>query len=68
LKGTGNRIELLIADNGKGFDTDQVQGQRTLGGGSGLHSMKERAELSGESLFIESNEGAGTIVRASWPC
>jgi PAS domain S-box-containing protein len=67
LKGAGNRIELLVADNGKGFDADQVQAQRSLGGGFGLHSMNERAELSGGSLFIESNRGAGTIVRVSWP-
>jgi signal transduction histidine kinase len=29
--------------------------------------MKERAELSGGLFNIESVEGKGTVIRASWP-
>jgi signal transduction histidine kinase len=29
--------------------------------------MKERAELSGGSLLIESGQGKGTTLRAAWP-
>ncbi|HXX35517.1 MAG TPA: ATP-binding protein [Thermodesulfobacteriota bacterium] len=35
--------------------------------GLGLDSMRERAELSGGFLSIESSKGAGTIIRAKWP-
>ncbi len=67
LKRTAGGVELLVADKGKGFDIDQVQAKRSLTGGFGLHSMKERAELSGGSLSIKSGEGAGTTIRVFWP-
>jgi len=60
-------IELAIEDNGRGFDVDQVRSTKSLKGGFGLTSMKERTELSGGSFSIESVPGAGTLVRASWP-
>lgn len=55
------RIELVIEDNGIGFDLE------TIKKGLGLGSMRERAELSGGSLDIESVRGKGTSIRASWP-
>lgn len=66
LKETGSGIELLVADNGKGFDTDEVQAKKSLSGGFGLHSMKERTELSGGSFSIGSSPGEGTVLKASW--
>jgi PAS domain S-box-containing protein len=66
LKRTGAGIELLVADNGKGFDPDEVQTKKALTGGFGLHSMKERTQLSNGSFSIESAPGKGTILRASW--
>jgi len=30
--------------------------------------MKKRAEISGGSLVITSDNEKGTIIRASWPC
>jgi PAS domain S-box-containing protein len=67
LEKTEGTIELLIEDNGRGFnlqDTDSAEGSKT---GLGLASMKERTEYSGGSFSIESTRGAGTIARASWP-
>ena len=62
-------IEVIIEDNGVGFDPSRVSvGKNGDKGGLGLAGMKERAELSGGSFFIESLPGSGTIVRASWPC
>ncbi len=55
------RIELVIEDNGIGFDMESITG------GLGLGSMRERAELSGGSFDIESVLGKGTLIRASWP-
>jgi PAS domain S-box-containing protein len=56
-----DRIQLTIQDNGRGFDVDKVVK------GFGLSTMRERAELSGGTFAIES-EDRGTIIRASWPC
>jgi signal transduction histidine kinase len=56
-----DRIELVIEDNGIGFDRESVKR------GLGLGSMRERAELSVGSFDIESVKGRGTVIRASWP-
>ncbi len=53
-------IELVIEDNGTGFDVKSIKK------GLGLGSMRERAELSGGSLDIESVKEKGTVIRASW--
>jgi signal transduction histidine kinase len=55
------RIELVIEDNGTGFDVESIKK------GLGLGSMRERAEFSGGSFDIESVKGKGTVIRASWP-
>jgi signal transduction histidine kinase len=54
-----DRIELVIQDNGIGFDIESIKK------GSGLGSMRERAEFSLGSFDIESVKG--TVIRASWP-
>jgi signal transduction histidine kinase len=63
----GDRMELVIRDNGQGFNLEKVISQKSTKKGLGLSSMKERTELSGGSFAIESAEGKGTIIRASWP-
>jgi signal transduction histidine kinase len=67
LRKMGGRIELVLEDNGQGFDPGKVLGSESAKRGFGLTSMKERTELSGGSFAIESAEGKGTTVRASWP-
>ena len=64
-KGNG-RIELMLQDNGRGFDPERGVLENTRQG-LGLTSMKERIELSGGLFAIESTGGKGTIIRASWP-
>ena len=61
------RIELVLKDNGHGFDLKKVLASESTKRGLGLTSMRERTELSGGSFGIESAEGKGTTVRASWP-
>jgi PAS domain S-box-containing protein len=63
----GGRMELVLKDNGRGFNLEKVRTQETTMRGLGLLSMRERTELSGGSFAIESAEGKGTIIRASWP-
>ncbi len=57
-------LQLVVGDNGVGFDPDQPR--RKTHGGFGLVSMRERAELFGGTLIITSAVGAGTMVIAQW--
>ena len=61
LKDDGHAIELLIRDDGKGFDKDSV-----LAGHFGLSMMHERAEAIGARLSITSHPGAGTELSLHW--
>lgn len=56
LEVVGQALQLCIADSGTGFDTSAVKS------GLGLHSMRERAELSNGSFSIASAPGSGTRV------
>lgn len=67
LRKTSGGIELTIQDNGRGFQIEGVLSSEKYRQGLGLGSMRDRAELSGGSLRIESSPGKGTVVRASWP-
>lgn len=68
LRKTDGTIELMLRDNGEGFSLEKVLNSESTGRGLGLRSMRERTEFSGGSFAIQSTEGKGTIVRASWPC
>lgn len=67
LKKFDGNIELVIADNGQGFNFEQDIYVKNSMRGFGLASMKERAELSGGQFTIESVTGAGTSIRVLWP-
>jgi len=56
-----DRIELLVSDDGDGFDPAAETD------GFGLAGMRERVELAGGELQIESKPGGGTRVMASVP-
>jgi signal transduction histidine kinase len=63
LRGTGDAVLLTVRDDGVGFDVDAVSG----GLGLGLTSMKERLNLVGGELVIESQSIRGTTVLARAP-
>ncbi len=63
---TRDGIELSVADNGKGFDPEEVVSAEGPGRGFGLAGMRERTELSGGLFDVESAAGKGTVVHASW--
>ncbi len=67
LRKTGQGLQLVIRDNGQGFDVSKAQFSNGTTHGLGLNSMRERTELSGGSFKIESAQGKGTTLRASWP-
>ncbi len=62
-----DKMELVIEDNGKGFDLQEKLSLEDFSRGLGLTSMRERVELSGGAFAIESVQGSGTVIRISWP-
>jgi len=62
-----DKIELVIEDNGRGFNLEEKLSPGNYNRGLGLTSMRERAELSGGLCAIESIQGSGTAIRVSWP-
>ena len=65
-KREGN-IELVIQDNGRGFNVNEALSSDSSRRGLGLTSMRERTELSGGIFTVESSKGSGTLIMASWP-
>ncbi|HEY7598873.1 MAG TPA: sensor histidine kinase [Candidatus Limnocylindrales bacterium] len=55
---------LEVGDDGRGFDPEQV-GRRPSRRHFGLRFMRERSELLGARLTIETKPAAGTVVRLS---
>lgn len=64
---TENAIELIVEDDGAGFDMNGVLSGKNYESGIGLTSMRERTEYSGGSFSIASSLGNGTAIRTSWP-
>jgi signal transduction histidine kinase len=62
-----DKIKFTIQDHGQGFDLNAAYSLKSSEKGLGLAGMKERTYLSGGSMSIESTQGAGTTIRASWP-
>ncbi len=59
----GDRVMVMIEDDGVGFEPDQVQ----RGDHFGLLGLRERAEALGGTLTVESAPGAGTTVVVEVP-
>jgi PAS domain S-box-containing protein len=64
LSGGPHHVELLVADNGSGFDLGAVA---TSGKGLGLTSMQERVRPLGGRVAITSRPGHGTKLTISIP-
>lgn len=62
LNELGGTIRLVVADDGRGFDPEGIEGK-----GLGLLGMSERAALVGGRLEIRSSPGAGTAVELDIP-
>ena len=60
----GDRISLLVADDGKGFDKDDILDGHPSERNVGLYGMIERTELAGGRLAIRTKPGTGVILRA----
>jgi signal transduction histidine kinase len=62
LDRVGDRLEVTVRDNGRGFDV--VAGP---GDGSGLVGLRDRLAAVGGTLDVDSRPGAGTILRGRLP-
>ncbi len=58
----GSELTLVIRDNGIGFDPSKIERNQSTGEGLGLLAMRERAELLGGKLEIDSRRGYGTTI------
>ncbi len=66
LEKTNSSINLIVQDNGCGFNAKYQRSIKAMEGGFGITSMKERAELSGGKFEIKAKPRNGTIIKASW--
>jgi PAS domain S-box-containing protein len=64
LKRENSVLELVIRDDGVGFDPAAALSEAS---GLGLHGMQQRVALLGGSVEIESRRGHGTVIRARVP-
>jgi PAS domain S-box-containing protein len=63
----GGVVELVVRDDGAGFDVAEAR-QRAAGGASlGLLGMQERVQLLGGTIEVHSAPGHGTQIRAHFP-
>jgi PAS domain S-box-containing protein len=60
-------LELVVRDDGVGFDLDATLPRVSSGVSLGLLGMQERAELVGGTIEFESAPGRGTTVTARFP-
>jgi len=63
LRNTGSNLYFSINDNGKGFDL--LKEGRV--GGMGLIGIRERVNILGGKVWIESDHGSGTTIRMEIP-
>jgi signal transduction histidine kinase len=56
-----NALEIVIADNGRGFDASAATD------GNGLNNLRSRLQKLGGSCIVESQVGRGTTVRIRLP-
>lgn len=61
------RLHLLVADDGRGFETERVVTADGTALTTGLGSMRERVALFGGTLSIVSAPAEGTQLRATLP-
>lgn len=60
-------VQVLVADNGVGFNTERLDWDTERSAGLGLFSVRERMEYLGGSLDLQSTPGQGTTVTLKIP-
>jgi len=67
LAPTDKDIVIVIKDDGKGFDIEQLESRPAKSKGLGLFSIRERLHQIGGCLQIQSQEGKGTTITLTAP-
>jgi PAS domain S-box-containing protein len=67
LRQRHGRLELEVRDDGVGFDAETTLERAAARGSLGLIGMKERVQILGGDLEVESTPGCGTWIRLSIP-
>jgi signal transduction histidine kinase len=62
LRRERGQLTLVVADNGRGFDTTRANGAHY-----GLRGLRERADMAGGTLHIESGVQQGTTIHLTIP-
>lgn len=57
-----SELQVIVSDSGAGFDPSDLRPAGAAGGGFGLFSIRERLELIGGQMDIDSSPGQGTRV------
>jgi signal transduction histidine kinase len=60
-------VRVVVSDEGAGFDPEQARAEEGTPGGFGLFSVRERLELLGGGLCMESAPGRGTRITLTGP-
>jgi two-component system sensor histidine kinase DegS len=60
-------LRLTIEDNGSGFAASEVLSASSASGLYGITGMRERANMLGGDLYLDSTSGKGAKVRAEIP-
>ena len=60
---SGNLLELVISDNGKGFDVKKLTTETDR---YGIKGIQERAAIIGGALAVDSRAGTGTTIKLAW--
>jgi signal transduction histidine kinase len=67
LRQRHGRLELEVRDDGVGFDVETTLEQAAARGSLGLLGMRERVQILGGDLEVESTRASGTWIRLSIP-
>lgn len=57
-----NRLALTISDDGQGFDPKNIDPVRQFG----IQGMRERTEMLGGTLEVDSQPERGTVIQLAW--
>jgi signal transduction histidine kinase len=67
LQRSSDQVQLIVEDDGQGFDTQLILHRPVEGAHLGLHGMRERAALLNGSISIESSAGTVTTIYVKIP-
>ena len=68
LQDVDDHLAIRVIDEGRGFDVEAAAARVEQDGGFGLFSVRERLNLIGGHMEIDSAPGAGTRITVHAPC